>query len=274
MTIKELSRIFNISDQMIRYYEKQGLLHPMRSNNGYRHYSAKDAYDLLTLLKYNQLGVSSRLILDALDSPSPDKLKTAIDNIYNQLSISIQKDLIFQEYIQTLSKELQTAVYNEGLTWYEHRPSVRYIDYSPVYACSSADFKCEDASFSRWINHLAICDPECLFDVNNLKNSPESCGRWSLVCWDKMASVVDKSLFSNCAFYPEQIAIVSIVKTPLDDLTLREKAKEFLHLAETKGIKPHDIIAAKIISRFTENSKSIFLCKLILPIQQFECFDS
>lgn len=42
MQIKEVEKLTGIKDVNIRYYEKEGLIHPGRQANGYREYSDKD----------------------------------------------------------------------------------------------------------------------------------------------------------------------------------------------------------------------------------------
>lgn len=44
----DIAEILRISPEMIRYYEKQGLIHPKRSNdNNYRYYSIQDLFILM-----------------------------------------------------------------------------------------------------------------------------------------------------------------------------------------------------------------------------------
>ena len=42
MTIKEVEQILNIPRATIRYYEKEKLIDPQRTENGYRDYSDED----------------------------------------------------------------------------------------------------------------------------------------------------------------------------------------------------------------------------------------
>ena len=45
--IGDISRLFNLSSEMIRYYEKMGIIDPIRDEkNGYRYYSIFDIYIL------------------------------------------------------------------------------------------------------------------------------------------------------------------------------------------------------------------------------------
>ena len=51
--IGEVSKILNISKEMIRYYEKQGILKPSRKeDNNYRTYSVMDVFLLMEIIRY------------------------------------------------------------------------------------------------------------------------------------------------------------------------------------------------------------------------------
>ena len=40
--IGEISNLYNIGTDSLRYYEEMGILHPKRDDNGYRMYSIND----------------------------------------------------------------------------------------------------------------------------------------------------------------------------------------------------------------------------------------
>lgn len=42
MTIKEVEKCLDIPRATVRYYEKEGLIDPIREENGYRDYSEED----------------------------------------------------------------------------------------------------------------------------------------------------------------------------------------------------------------------------------------
>ena len=61
--IGDVSKHLNISDQMIRYYEKCGVIHPVRSGDGrYRYYSEMDIFLLFEVMKYKQSGMYDILL--------------------------------------------------------------------------------------------------------------------------------------------------------------------------------------------------------------------
>ena len=68
MKINDASRSTGISRDMIRYYEKLGLVTPVHLPNGYRDYSDDDLY-LLTVIRYlSNLGVPLKVISRAFES--------------------------------------------------------------------------------------------------------------------------------------------------------------------------------------------------------------
>lgn len=66
MKIGELARKTGVSIRSIRYYEQQGLLHPARSDNGYREYSPLSVEQVNTIQLYLRLGLSTQQIASFL----------------------------------------------------------------------------------------------------------------------------------------------------------------------------------------------------------------
>ena len=62
MRIQELEQQVGIERATIRYYEKEGLIDPKRSENGYRDYSENDAEELRRIRLLRDLGVSLETI--------------------------------------------------------------------------------------------------------------------------------------------------------------------------------------------------------------------
>ena len=59
MNIKNASILTGVSDQMIRYYEKLGLINPKRNkNNNYRDYQQADINNIVMIKQYSELGLS------------------------------------------------------------------------------------------------------------------------------------------------------------------------------------------------------------------------
>ena len=66
-TISEISRLYGIGIDSLRYYEKIGALSPRRGENNYRLYSLKDIYRLNVIRDLLMLGFSMKQIGGYLD---------------------------------------------------------------------------------------------------------------------------------------------------------------------------------------------------------------
>ena len=87
MKINDASRSTGVSRDMIRFYEKLGLVHPGRLPNGYRDYTDDDLYQLTVIRYLSNLGVPLKVIAKAFSSGQTDllvgNLHTEIDRLRN-----------------------------------------------------------------------------------------------------------------------------------------------------------------------------------------------
>ena len=73
-TIHQLAGLSGVSTRALRWYDKLGLLHPGRRENGYRVYGGAEVDRLQQILFYRTLGVELARIREILDDPSFDAL--------------------------------------------------------------------------------------------------------------------------------------------------------------------------------------------------------
>lgn len=90
MNINELEHLTGITKQNIRFYEKKGLLHPMRnSENNYRKYSQEDLTTLKTIKLLRKLDFSIEDIHKILSAQMP--LHTILEQHLKVLQVRRQK---------------------------------------------------------------------------------------------------------------------------------------------------------------------------------------
>ena len=77
-TISEVSRLFGIGIDSLRYYERLGILAPARAANGYRIYSLSDMYKLASIKELRNLGLGMEAIGAYLDHQSLESTERLI----------------------------------------------------------------------------------------------------------------------------------------------------------------------------------------------------
>ena len=65
--INEISKLYGIGVDSLRYYERLGILKPRRDTNGYRLYDLKDMYKLTVIRDLRKLDFSMAQIKDFLE---------------------------------------------------------------------------------------------------------------------------------------------------------------------------------------------------------------
>lgn len=82
MKINEVEKLLGVTKANLRFYEKEGLLDPARTEKGYRDYSEEDIARLKQIIILRKLGIPVQQIANILDGALP--LQEAIDqNILN-----------------------------------------------------------------------------------------------------------------------------------------------------------------------------------------------
>lgn len=105
--ISEISKLYDIGADSLRYYERAGIITPKRGENGYRLYSLKDIYKLSVLRDLMELGFSVAQAKEYLDGQNIGKTLALLQRESNMLSERLQelkqKKELIEERIAVLS---------------------------------------------------------------------------------------------------------------------------------------------------------------------------
>ena len=130
--IGDVARILGVSPDILRYYEKKGVVTPMKGeNNDYRYYDAWDINFLMDCLWFKNFGFSIDQIADIVRIPSIDALDGRLSAREDELRETIRQT-------QLRLKRLE-----------EHRQALGRID-ALLYRCEIS----ESPEFVRFINRV------------------------------------------------------------------------------------------------------------------------
>lgn len=90
-TVKALAKLANVTPRTIRWYDRKGLLKPLRTTAaGYRIYGGDEVNRLQTILFYRELGLKLSAIQALLDDPAFDRL-AALESHLTELEARRQR---------------------------------------------------------------------------------------------------------------------------------------------------------------------------------------
>lgn len=165
--IGEVSKMFNISKEMLRYYEKKGVLHPKRSDeNNYRVYDEMDIFLLFEIVQYQAMGFHVADIAEMLSQRYMENYASYLDQYEKKLRKEIAYKMILERHIHELTQRAQTARYNIGHYYFR-----QINDYQLIYICHSqhehySRITFDDAT-AQTLNensHMAFAQSLCLFE--------------------------------------------------------------------------------------------------------------
>lgn len=103
--IGEISKLYHISVDALRYYEEIGLLHPTRAESGYRFYSIHDIWQLNVIRDLREIGFSMEQIRESLTSHSTDSTLHLLEQEQKVIQAKLES---LQKLSQNVKKRLDT----------------------------------------------------------------------------------------------------------------------------------------------------------------------
>lgn len=107
--INEISKLYGIGVDSLRYYEKIGVLIPRRDTNGYRLYDLHDIYKLNIIRDLRQLNFSMHQIKEYLDHQSIENTLALLHKEQELIQIKLKELQTIQKKIQDRIQVLSTA---------------------------------------------------------------------------------------------------------------------------------------------------------------------
>lgn len=119
MLRSEIQKETGLTRKAIEYYEDKGLIHPQKSDNGYRDYSTKDLEILKKVSIFRKLGMSISDISQCISSGG-DSLSSVLREKQHQLDLDEKRKAILEMIVRGESNE----IINEKVSLLEMRETI------------------------------------------------------------------------------------------------------------------------------------------------------
>ena len=148
--ISVLCRLFGVTPNAIRYYEKIGLIHPAYSEGGRRKYSSLDICELVQVKTMQALGLDLVEIGDHFHR-IPEKKLMETDALLRRRIADIDREIVLLQesrrillgFIERMEETKPEAGIRQEMTF----PAVRMLSYEPFWGRSAA----QQQVLSQWI---------------------------------------------------------------------------------------------------------------------------
>ena len=110
-SIGQVSKLFEISKDTLRHYDKIGILKPeVDKNNGYRYYYEGDLEKLGLILETKYLGIPLAEIKETIESEDLKEYKNLVEKQEQSIIKQIEELKIKQKHLQEAKEELDNMI--------------------------------------------------------------------------------------------------------------------------------------------------------------------
>lgn len=134
LRIGDVSHMFHLSDQMIRYYEKNGVIKPTRSKEGnFRTYTMEDVFLLFDAMRYKEWNMNIRDIDEVIHGDYFNILTQKLTDFDAHLQAEIARQSLLQTRISSLNHKFKLCRYNIGKYFIFEQPAYH------LYFCGTSE---------------------------------------------------------------------------------------------------------------------------------------
>lgn len=260
--IGDVSRMLKISDQMIRYYEKCGVIRPERSGDGkYRYYSEMDIFMLFEAMKYKEWGINIADIRDLVSGDYTGGLLGSLDTFEKKLTYEIGYKQILASRIRNVGRRLKKCRYNTGNVWADVLPAhvLYYLGESEKDDYRIDNMDDEAASMIYSSEYISFFDPAASFE--------EDRGVWWYMIEEQYYRALHLKDMGRCVHVPEQYVLTTVIDMGEIGTFGSERLGDLYTFASEHNYEVCGKLQGILIGRGNEGNRFRRMMQVMLPLK-------
>lgn len=265
--IKEISDMYNIGIDSLRYYEKIGLLHPKRGDNGYRLYTLSDIYKLNLISDLKSLDLSMKQIKVYLDEQDVQHTKRFIDreldDIEMQISALKRKQALLKQRKLKLEQYINVDTTKVTCKEIEERKCVRLKARLTSDEESDYAMKKLHSLYEQVLNQLLDQQVGSVIQMDEIDN-----GRYTNTIYSSIFFILEEYIHKCDFILPKGTYLSIFFRGQYHQTT--SKVKELLSYADSHGyvILGEPLELCHIDNRHTKNPNE-FVSEIQIQVKKF-----
>lgn len=259
-TIGEIADIMGISKEMVRYYERCGIISPTRHDNNYRTYSIFEYFELMEALALSRFNINIKEIgtikRNNYFSETNKKLQLFIQESKRKLAY----DALLLDRAERYQERIETALLNVGNYWIEKFPEF----YVFPFMKSGHD----SYEFLNLQKNKSLGTPEVSPFVDSILFFEDNGELWNLGIEKKYADVLDEDQIREATIINENYCMCTIANMgQIGEFDSQELIKSVLNHFDAYGKMKTETPMAVLIGRGIEEQTYHRLLKICIPIK-------
>lgn len=268
--IGDVSKLLGLPVETIRFYEKEHILNPARSDNGkYRMYDTWDIFFLMECMKYRNLNFTVKDIAQVLHKESIDYCVEKIRTKRQKLHHKIEIDQMLENYMTNYERKLETIALNEGNFWFTKTPKKKYIIYTSSEKDNYQDIDLSVSLFPEWLKYVPFVEfgQHISIEVKHDIKQANKC-KWSLIVDETYIDALGIPLDNSVQEIPQQLCLSTIINAGnKGDMSAEQLAPALNYLEHTDYTLSGDIIG-NLLTRVHKNGDHCRFLEMMFPVKK------
>lgn len=181
LKIGQVAQLTGMSVEAIRFYEKEKIISPDRSEgSAYRLYDVWDVFELNESLQYRNMGFPLKEIKAMLRTDTLEELDRRISGRYREIESRIEYQHMLARYLAAYHERIASARYNIGKYWIKREEEQYYIPYCTRHHGTYSDADYTSPVLRQWLQTAPFYRTQLHTDLESILQKKEE-DIWALV---------------------------------------------------------------------------------------------
>ncbi|WP_297712818.1 MerR family transcriptional regulator [Clostridium sp.] len=260
--IGDVSEILNLSNEMIRYYEKYGAIAPVRDEKSkYRIYSIFDIFSLIECLHYKSWGIKIKDIKDTIYNDFHNRSMRNMIIYQNKLNNEIDYLLLKRQRINEIIENQKIIKYNIGNYWVKKIKRKRVFEFVSSYG-ENFDKITADKNVGK-----TIFSDDYIFYFDVCVELKENCLKWGFTTDEEYYDKLNIPDNLENFIYGEQFCLCTIVRVGSLKNLNKECFYTAINYALNKGYKISGAVSGMLVGRGYLNQEFCRYFEIQIPVE-------
>ena len=262
-SIRDVSEFLHLSREMIRYYEKWGVLTPKRNEqNNYRSYTILDVFMLLDAIQYKSWGIPVKDMGRLRKGEFLEEVRGHLTRYQQELEQEAAYKVLLSERIRFVADRSRTAHLNLQSYWVKVVPEHYFIPLVQGDGDSYGSLQLgEQAAAVLFSERVAPFWNPCFEEVGDHQ-------LWGFTLEKRYYEALNLPPLEDMRLRPEKTCLCAIIDLGSVGCFNGEYAEPALEHLRRAGFEQAGTIDATLLGRGVEDGKDIRLMELHIPLRE------
>lgn len=267
MRIGDLAKLTNTKVETIRYYEKEGILHPGRKEHGtFREYNMWDVLDLLECLKYRHMDFTIQEVKLITKDGNLNDILTLFSDKEKKLRDAANNKLLLSRQVKGLHDRINNAPLNVGNYWFKTDEERVGIVCTERFEKEYVEFDVTNDAVIQWTQVLHLTKTYIRFSLDEIQNNIDH-NIWY--------HTLDMNSFrwlnlpkDDIVVFPQKLCLHTIIDLGEKFQLSNSMIKPIIEQIQQRDLEIDGDIMGELLLRFYEKEKWHRYVELMIPIKK------